>query len=77
MQNMPNNAFQEPQEPQQHLIIYHTTDGKAAVSLFAQDGSVWMNQNQLAELFATSKQNISLHIANILKDKELLDSCLE
>lgn len=69
---MPNNAFQEPQEPQQNLIIYHTTDGKAAVSLFAQDGSVWMNQNQLAELFSTSKQNVSLHIANVLKDKELL-----
>lgn len=56
---------------QQNLIIYRTTDGKAAVSLYAQDGNVWMNQNQLAELFATSKQNISLHIANILKGNEL------
>lgn len=57
---------------QQNLIIYHTADGQAAVSLYARDGNVWMNQNQLAELFATSKQNISLHIANILKEKELL-----
>lgn len=56
---------------QQNLIIYHTADGKAAVSLYARDGNVWMNQNQLAELFATSKQNVSLHIANILKEKEL------
>lgn len=56
---------------QQNLIIYRTTDGKAAVSLYAQDGNVWMNQNQLAELFATSKQNISLHIANVLKENEL------
>lgn len=55
----------------QNLIIYHTDDGQAAVSLYAQDGDVWMNQSQLAELFATSKQNISLHIANILKEKEL------
>jgi len=45
----------------QNLIIYHTADGKAAVSLYARDGNVWMNQSQLAELFATSKQNISLH----------------
>jgi hypothetical protein len=37
----------------------------------AKDGTVWMNQNQLAELFATSKQNISLHIHNILKEGEL------
>ena len=32
---------------------------------------VWMNQNQLAELFDTSVPNISMHIANILKEKEL------
>ncbi|MDX8386031.1 MAG: virulence RhuM family protein [Gallionella sp.] len=53
------------------LLIYHTADGKAAVSLYARDGNVWMNQSQLAELFATSKQNISLHINKILKEKEL------
>ncbi|MEG1026996.1 MAG: virulence RhuM family protein [Flavobacterium sp.] len=56
---------------EQNIIIYRTTDGKAAVSLYAKDGSVWMNQNQLAELFDTSKQNISLHITNILEDSEL------
>ncbi|MFT4760079.1 MAG: hypothetical protein ACI9XO_003291 [Paraglaciecola sp.] len=53
------------------IIIYNTQDGEAAVSLHAKDGTVWMNQNQLAELFATSKQNIGQHIANVLKDKEL------
>ncbi len=53
------------------IIIYNTDDGKASVSLYAKDGSVWMNQNQIAELFDTSKQNISLHIQNILEDKEL------
>ena len=46
-------------------------DGKASVSLYAKDGMVWMNQNQLAELFDSSKQNIGQYIANILKDKEL------
>lgn len=59
------------QADQQNLIIYHTIDGQAAVSLYARDGNVWMNQTQLAELFATSKQNVSLHINNILKEKEL------
>ena len=56
---------------QQNIIIYNTADGKASVSLYAKDGMVWMNQNQLSELFATSKQNIGQHIASILKDKEL------
>ncbi len=53
------------------LILYTSEDGKSRVSLYARDGSVWLNQQQLAELFATSKQNVSLHIANILKDNEL------
>ncbi|HNW50080.1 MAG TPA: virulence RhuM family protein [Prolixibacteraceae bacterium] len=53
------------------VIIYNTEDGKVRVSLYAKDGMVWMNQIQLAELFDTSKQNISQHIANILEDSEL------
>lgn len=55
----------------QNIILYESGDGKIRVSLFERDGSVWLNQVQLAELFATSKQNISLHINNIIKDSEL------
>lgn len=55
----------------QNIIIYKTADGKASVALYAKDGNIWMNQNQLAELFATSVPNISMHISNILKDGEL------
>lgn len=58
-------------EEKKNIIIYNTADGKASVSLFAKDGSVWMNQNQLAELFDTSKQNIGQHIAKILNENEL------
>ncbi len=56
---------------EQNIIIYNTADGKASVSLFTKDGNIWMNQKQLAELFNTSVPNISMHIANILKEKEL------
>ncbi|MGD9993291.1 MAG: hypothetical protein AB7S69_08325 [Salinivirgaceae bacterium] len=56
---------------QHHTIIYNTADGKASVSLYAKDGMVWMNQNQLAELFDTFKQNISQQIINILNEVEL------
>lgn len=54
-----------------NIIIYNTTDGKASVALYAKDGNIWMNQSQLAELFDTSIPNVSMHISNILKDKEL------
>ncbi len=56
---------------QNSIIIYHTDDGKSSVVLYANDGQVWMNQKQMAELFATSPQNIGQHITNILNDNEL------
>ena len=56
---------------EQELILYTSSDGKSRVSLLARDGSVWLNQAQLAELFATSIPNVSQHINNILKEKEL------
>lgn len=58
-------------EKKDEIIIYNTEDGKTNVKLYAQDGMIWMNQQQIALLFESSKQNISLHIANIFKDKEL------
>lgn len=56
---------------QSNIIIYNTDDGKVKVILYAKDGNIWMNQNQMAELFATSKQNIGQHISNILAENEL------
>ena len=58
-------------DEQQNIIIYRTADGRASVALYAKDGKIWLNQQQMAELFATSKQLVSHHIANILKDREL------
>ncbi len=65
-------------DEQQNIIIYRTADGRASVALYAKDGKIWLNQQQMAELFATSKPNISMHIANILKEKKLrLDSVIK
>jgi len=58
-------------QPSADLIIYNTDDGKANVALYARDGSVWLSQKQLAELFATSIPNISMHISNIQEENEL------
>ena len=57
-----------------NLILYNTPDGKSSVALYAKDGSVWLNQKQLAELFDTSVPNISMHIANLLKEGELSEN---
>lgn len=61
---------------EQNIIIYKTQDGKVKLSLYARDGSFWMNQNQIAELFDTSVPNISMHIANILNEKELEENAV-
>lgn len=53
------------------IIIYHTEDGKAKIELHVEKETVWLNQLELAELFQTSKQNISKHIKAIFKEEEL------
>lgn len=62
------------QAEENQIIIYNTDDGKARVTLYAKDGNIWMNQNQMAELFGTSIPNVSIHISNILKDGELQEN---
>ncbi len=52
-------------------IIIYQADRKHAVKLLARDGKIWLTQAQIADLFGTSKQNVSAHINNILKEKEL------
>ena len=58
-------------ESESNIIIYNPIDGKASVALYAKDGKIWLNQKQMAELFATSVANVNMHISNILKEKEL------
>ena len=53
------------------LIIYNTEDGKAKINLKLEDGTIWLSQLEIAELFQSSKQNISKHIRAILSDGEL------
>ncbi len=53
------------------IILYVTEDGKTNIQLRSKDGTVWLTQAEIAELFQTSKQNISLHIQNILSENEL------
>tara|TARA_R110001583_G_scaffold24480_10_gene89311 strand:- start:5394 stop:6416 length:1023 start_codon:yes stop_codon:yes gene_type:complete len=53
------------------LILYTSDDGQTQLHLRAESGSVWLSQLEIAELFQTSKQNVSLHAKNIFADEEL------
>jgi hypothetical protein len=55
------------------LILYQTEDGLANVQLRALEGSVWLSQLEIADLFLTTKQNVSLHVRNVLKEGELAE----
>lgn len=53
------------------LILYTTQDGKSQIQLRADLDTVWLTQLEMAELFNATKQNISLHLKNIVEDGEL------
>ncbi len=53
------------------LILYSTADGKTKINLRETDGTVWLTQAQMAELFDTTPQNITLHIKAIYADNEI------
>ena len=58
------------------IIVYNTVDGRTEIQLSAVDGTVWLTQAQMAELFGTTKQNVSLHLRNILSDGELAEEAV-
>ncbi|MGO2294177.1 MAG: virulence RhuM family protein [Psychroflexus halocasei] len=58
-------------KPNSNIIIYKSTDGGTNISVKVDDEDVWLTQQLMAELFQTTKQNISLHIQNIFKENEL------
>lgn len=53
------------------IIIYQTQDGQTKIDVRIENETVWLTQNQMAELFQTTKQNISLHIKNLFEEGEL------
>ena len=53
------------------IILYTTDDGLTKLDLRLEDGTVWLSQLEIAELFQTTKQNISKHIQAIFDDHEL------
>ena len=56
---------------QGELVLYASEDGSATFFLRARDGTVWLTQMELAELFQTSIPNVNIHIKNVLEEGEL------
>ncbi len=63
--------IEKPQINNSQLLIYISETGNTKIDVLFEDETVWLAQNQIADLFQTSKQNVSLHINNILKENEL------
>lgn len=62
-----------PEKPKSmsELVLYQTEDGTTRLEVRLENETVWLTQNQMAELFQTTKQNVSLHVQNLFTDKEL------
>ena len=53
------------------VLLYQTEDGTTRLEVHFAQESVWLTQAQMAELFQTTKQNVSLHIRNLFTEGEL------
>lgn len=54
-----------------NIVIYQLDDGKTKIDVKLEEETVWLSQQQMADLYDTTKQNISLHIKNIFDEEEL------
>lgn len=47
------------------FLVYHAEDGKLKIDVRFEGETVWLTQGQMAELFQTTQQNVSLHLQNV------------
>ena len=64
----------QAEPPKGELILYQTEDGESQIQLRALDGTVWLTQGEIAALFDTTPQNITLHIKAIYDEAELSEA---
>jgi len=57
--------------PRSELLIYQTEDGKTRLQVRLENETVWLTQADMAQLFHTTPQNITLHLKNIFQEGEL------
>ena len=63
--------MQQGTQPESEIVLYQTEDGRTRLEVRLVQETVWLSQAQMADLFQTTKQNVSLHIRNIFEEGEL------
>lgn len=58
------------------IVIYTTDDGQVEIEVRLEDENVWLTQNSMAELFNTTRNNITMHIKNIFEEGELQENAV-
>jgi len=58
--------------PQSEIILYQTEDGRTRVQCRFENETVWLTQQQMAELFQTTKQNVGQHLKSLFAEGELV-----
>lgn len=56
-----------------NFVIFKTNEGKVNIDVFFANDTLWLTQKVMAELFDTTKQNVSLHLKNIFSEEELIE----
>lgn len=57
--------------PDNQIAVYQTPDGSINIEVLYAKENIWLSQKRMAELFGCSADNISLHLKNIYREKEL------
>ena len=60
--------------PDSEIILYQTEDGRTRIQCRLEDETLWLTQAQMAELFETTPQNVTLHLKSIFVEGELVES---
>jgi hypothetical protein len=71
IENYKMNKGNQTLPVQSRFLLYQTEDGQTRIEVRLENETVWLNQSAIAELFQSSKQNISLHLKNIFNEREL------
>jgi hypothetical protein len=60
--------------PQSEIVFYQTEDGQTRIQVRLEEETAWLTQADMASLFQTTPQNITLHLGNIFQERELNES---
>jgi hypothetical protein len=60
--------------PQSEIIFYQTEDGRTRVQCRFENETIWLTQAQIAELFQTTPQNVTLHLRGVFAEGELIEA---